>query len=128
MSQVGSPTGKSAAVMLFTAVAMLTWVFVTEAGSVETLSDAAAATVSVRIAGDDEVAPDEECAWQAIASGGSGNYDYSWWGALTGDEMNIFGSLPQSSWLWVEVTDRSSQAADTASIFINVDEAFECQW
>jgi hypothetical protein len=80
----------------------------------------------VRIVGDDEVAPDEECAWQAIASGGSGNYSYIWWGGLTGTGMTVRGSLSESSWLWVEVEDGSTMEADTASFLVNVDEAFEC--
>lgn len=83
--------------------------------------------VSVGIVGDDEVAPNEECAWQAFASGGTPPYSYQWWGGLTGSTATIFGSLPQSSYIWVAVTDANAQA-DTAQILVDVDESYWCDW
>ncbi len=83
--------------------------------------------LSVYITGPEEVAPDEECAWQAYISGGWGTISYNWWGALTGSSQTVFGELSESSWLWVEATDADLQA-DTASILIEVDEQYECEW
>ena len=83
--------------------------------------------LSVYITGADEVAPNEECAWQAIASGGTPPYSYSWWGALTGSNSIVFGSLAASSYLWVEVTDSNSDT-DSDDFFITVDESAECLW
>jgi len=83
---------------------------------------------SASIAGPDELPPDEECAWQAIASGGTPPYDYSWWGALSGSSEFVYGSLSESSYLWLEVTDDNA-LADTAQVLIEVDEEFEeCEW
>jgi hypothetical protein len=83
--------------------------------------------LSASITGDEEVAPDEECGWQAWASGGVSPYSYDWWGALTGSSQTIYGELSESSYLWVEITDSSSQA-DTAQIFVDVGEQYECDW
>jgi hypothetical protein len=84
-------------------------------------------TMQAQITGDDEVAPDEECGWQAWPNGGVLPFSYSWWGALTGSSQTIYGDLSESSYLWVEITDALSKK-DTAQIFIDVDEAHECDW
>jgi len=85
-------------------------------------------SLSVSIVGDEDIPPNEDCAWQAIVSGGTSPYSYNWWGALTGSTEIIEGSLSESSYLWVEVTDALSQA-DTAQILIWVDEEFDpCEW
>lgn len=83
--------------------------------------------LSASITGAEEVAPDEECAWQAWTWGGTPPFSYDWWGALSGSTQTIFGELSESSYLWVEITDALSQA-DTAEIFIDVDEEYECDW
>lgn len=81
------------------------------------------------IAGDEEVPPDEDCGWTAIADGGTTPYSYKWWGGLTGTSQSVIGSLHASSWLWVEVKDSSTPAAyDTASILVDVDNGYTCQW
>ncbi len=84
-------------------------------------------SLSALISGSDEVAPEEDCAWQAWPGGGIAPYSYDWWGALTGSSQTMYGSLSQSSYLWVEITDATS-AVDTAQVFIDVDEAYECAW
>jgi len=85
------------------------------------------APLSADLTGDDEIAPNEECGWQAWGSGGIPPYSYNWWGALSGSSQTIYGELSQSSWLWVAITD-SRSVADTARIFISVDEAYNCDW
>ncbi len=81
--------------------------------------------LSVYITGDEEIAPDEDCGWDTVVSGGTPPYSYNWWGALSGTDSYIDGNLDESSYLWVEVTDSGSQA-DTDVIFIDVDESYEC--
>jgi len=83
--------------------------------------------LAANLTGPEEAPPDEECAWQAWAFGGLAPFSYDWWGALTGSTQTIFGSLSSSSYLWVEITD-SRSVADTAQIFIDVDEEYECDW
>ena len=85
-------------------------------------------SLSVGIVGDEDLPPDEECAWVAIVGGGTAPYSYNWWGALTGSTRIIEGSLSESSYLWVEVTDALSQV-DTAQILIWIDEEYDpCEW
>lgn len=81
---------------------------------------------SVYVAGDASVSPSESCSWQAIASGGTPPYSYSWWGALSGSSSSVSGTISQSSYLYVQVTDANSQT-DTNQIFIDVDEAYQCE-
>lgn len=83
--------------------------------------------LGVYISGSEEVAPHEECEWQAGVTGGWGTITYNWWGALTGSAQTVFGELSESSWLWVEATDADLQK-DTASIFIDVDQMYSCEW
>lgn len=82
--------------------------------------------LSVSITGDDTVAPDEECAWQAWTSGGTGPYTYNWWGGVTGTAQTVYGSLSQSETIWVAVSDATAQA-DTAQFYVSVDGGYSCQ-
>jgi len=82
---------------------------------------------SAYMTGDDEIAPEEECGWQAWGSGGVPPYSYNWWGALSGSTQTIYGELSESSYLWVAITDSWSNT-DTAQMFIDVDEMHECEW
>jgi hypothetical protein len=84
------------------------------------------APLSADLTGDNEIAPEEECAWQAWGNGGIPPYSYNWWGALSGSSQTIYGELSESSWLRLAVTD-SRSVADTAQLFINVDQAYTCQ-
>lgn len=81
---------------------------------------------SASISGPEEVSPSESCQWQADVSGGTPPYTYSWWGALSGSSQTISGTVSSSSYLYLAATDSESQA-DTAQIFIDVDEAYECE-
>lgn len=83
--------------------------------------------LSVFIAGPDEVPPDDYCTWQAIVTGGTAPYSYSWSGALSGSGGFVSGSIGQSSWLYLTVTD-AGQNQDSNQIFITVDEELdECE-
>ena len=77
--------------------------------------------MSADIAGPDEVQPEEECTWQAIGDGGFTPYSYSWWGGNTGSSEFLTGSLLESSYQWLEITDDVG-AKDTAQVSITVDE------
>lgn len=84
--------------------------------------------LSVFISGPDEVPPDEYCTWQASVTGGTAPYSYSWSGALSGSGSSVSGSISQSSWLYLTVTD-AGQNQDSNQIFITVDEELEeCEW
>jgi len=83
--------------------------------------------LSVEITGSEQIAPNEECSWQAVVAGGETPFSYHWWGALSGSSQTVEGSLSASSYLWVAVTDGAS-SADTAQVLIQVDEQYECEW
>lgn len=85
------------------------------------------ASLAASITGDDQVAPNEECGWQAQGGGGIPPYSYTWWGALSGNGQLIQGEIGQSSWLWVAVVD-SRAVADTAQFLISVNPAYSCDW
>ena len=82
--------------------------------------------LSASITGDDSVAPDQECAWQAWGTGGTSPYSYTWWGGASGSSQTVYASLSQSGYIWVAVTDANSEA-DTAQVYVNVNSAYSCQ-
>jgi subtilisin len=103
------------------------WDSYTGYGRIDVLAAVGLPSLTADILGDDEIAPDEDCSWQADPSGGIPPYTYSWWGAVTGSTQTIDGALSSSSYLWLSITDAFSQA-DTAQIYIDVDENHECDW
>lgn len=83
--------------------------------------------LTANIGGPDKIQPDVQCVWQGIGSGGSVPYSYHWWGANSGSSEFLWGSLAQSSYQWLEITDAVG-AKDTAQILIRVDEGYpECE-
>lgn len=114
---------RAGVVALGVVATMVAWTLHVEAEST------APVQMSVWIAGDDEIPPDEDCGWTAVANNGTSPYSYKWWGGLTGTTQSIIGSLHASSWLWVEIRDSATPAAvDTASIFVTVDDGYTCTW
>jgi len=103
------------------------WDSQTGYGRIDVLAATALPPLSVEILGDEDVAPYEDCSWEANRSGGVPPFSYQWWGALSGSTTYVDGSLSESSYLWLAVTDSWSQT-DTAQIFIAVDENYECEW
>lgn len=82
--------------------------------------------LSVIIEGDDQVEPDETCSWYANTGGGTSPYSWSWGGGISGTTQLIEGSLSQSGYIWVQVTDANSDTA-TDSLLVSVDEAYQCE-
>lgn len=71
------------------------------------------------IAGPVEVPGGASCTWQAIASGGTGNYSYQWSGVLSGTGPFISGVVNYPGTLYLTVSDGQQQDADQHSIAVN---------
>jgi hypothetical protein len=64
----------------------------------------------VSIGGPSTVQPeDSACNWWANASGGTGSYQYSWSGVLSGNQATVFGAVSQPGTLYLTVTSGSQQ-------------------
>ena len=59
------------------------------------------------------------CTWTALASGGTGNYSYTWSGVLSGTQSTVWGTIFNPGSLNLSVFDGSTTR--TASKFISVD-------
>lgn len=72
------------------------------------------------INGPDEVPPEAFCQWDAVVSGGLPPYSYSWSGVLSGNQASVSGMLFSSGWLYLTVTDATSQVINR-QLYITID-------
>lgn len=81
--------------------------------------------MNVNITGPYQVPSGGYCTWQAFVDGGTPPYSYSWSGALTGSGWIISGSVYNSGFLNVTVTDDFGNQK-TDQFYIQIDNGAEC--
>jgi hypothetical protein len=82
--------------------------------------------LTAQIGGPTELEPNEPCTWQALVTGGTPPYTYSWSGALSGSNSWVSGSLSTSSNLFLTVTSSDSQQSSPSLSIAVFSGANEC--
>lgn len=81
----------------------------------------------VSIGGPSTVQPnDPACNWWASVSGGTGSYQYSWSGVLSGNQATVYGGISGSGTLYLTVTSGSQRknVQKYISVSASADECF----